>query len=277
MENGKINKVELVRKDEEGYYLKIAEEQEVFFSNEEVLGDITPGSPIDVFIYKDRSRIASVQLPYVQVDEYAFLKVNAIGENGAYVDWGLENDLFVPTEEQMETLEAGNYYVIFVFEEEDTGRIRGSQRVEDFVFFDDIDVKAGDEVGLLPYRKSNLGVNVVVNNLYQGLVFNSDIHKEVHIGEELRGYVKKVREDGKIDILLEAPGYKESIRSNTDLLLEAIRSSDNFLPLSDKSDPAEINKRLGMSKKAFKRAAGHLYKNKMIEIQPDGLRLVASK
>lgn len=275
MENGKINKLEITRKDEKGFYLINEKGQEIFLSNEDAGPDLNVGSSIDVFIYKDRTRrIVSTRIPYVQVEEFAFLTVNLITEQGAYVDWGLEKDLFVPLEEQMDKLEEGLSYLFFVYEDEDNGTIRGSQRVEDFVFFEEIDVKRGDEVDLLLYRESELGINVVVNNMFQGLIFKSDVHKEVEVGEQVKGYVKQVREDGKIDILLEPLGYKESVESNTESLLKAIKKSGDFLPLTDKSKPEEIKSSLGLSKKAFKRAAGHLYKKKLIEIRTDGLYLV---
>ncbi len=274
MENGKINKLEIVRKDPKGFYLHDQKGQEIFLPKEEIEKDIEPGSSIEVFIYKDRTRLISTRLPYVQVEEFAFLQVKLLTENGAYVDWGLDKDLFVPKEEQMDELKEGSSYLFFVFEDEDTGAIRGSQRVEDFVFADEIDVKRGDEVDLLLYRESNLGINVVINNLYQGLIFRSDIHKEVKIGEQVKGFIKQVREDGKIDILLEPLGYKKSVESNTDVLLKAIKKAGEFLPLTDKSKPEEIKSSLGLSKKAFKRASGHLYKKKLIDIRADGLYLV---
>ncbi|MCP4883778.1 MAG: GntR family transcriptional regulator [Flavobacteriales bacterium] len=277
MENGKINTLDVARKDQKGFYLQNQKGQEIFLSSEETELDLEVGSSVEVFIYKDRERIVSTRLPYAQVEEFAFLNVKFLTEQGAYVDWGLEKDLFVPLEEQMETLEVDSNYLFFVYEDEDNGSIRGSQRVEDFVFVDKIDVKRGDEVDLLLYRESNLGMNVVVNNQYQGLIFKSDIHKEVEVGEQIKGFVKQVREDGKIDILLEPLGYKKSVESNTDILLKAIKKADNFLPLTDKSKPEEIKSSLGLSKKAFKRAAGHLYKKKLIEIRTDGLHLVTKK
>jgi len=277
MENGKISTLDVARKDQKGFYLQNQKGQEIFLSGEETELDLEVGSSVEVFIYKDRDRIVSTRLPYAQVEEFAFLNVKFLTEQGAYVDWGLEKDLFVPLEEQMETLEVDSNYLFFVYEDEDNGSIRGSQRVEDFVFVDKIDVKRGDEVDLLLYRESNLGMNVVVNNQYQGLIFKSDIHKEVEVGEQIKGFVKQVREDGKIDILLEPLGYKKSVESNTDILLKAIKKADNFLPLTDKSKPEEIKSSLGLSKKAFKRAAGHLYKKKLIEIRTDGLHLVTKK
>lgn len=274
MENGKINTLEVVRKDQEGYYLQDEKQHEIFLSKEDSKSDFEVGTSIDVFIYKDRSRIVSTALPYAQVEEFVFLTVTLLTENGAYVDWGLARDLFIPKEEQMETLVVGSSYVFFIYEDEDNGAIRGSQRVEDFVFFDEINVKRGDEVDLLIYRESNLGINVIVNNLFQGLIFKSDLHKPVTVGEQIKGYIKQVRDDGKMDILLEPLGYKQSVVSNTDALLKAIQDSNNCLSLTDKSTPEEIKSVLGLSKKAFKRAAGHLYKKKLIEIRSDGLYLV---
>ena len=277
MENGKISTLDVARKDESGFFLQDQKGNEIFLSKEEAGLELEVGSTVEVFIYKDRNRMISTKLPYAQVEEFAFFNVKFLTEQGAYVDWGLEKDLFVPLEEQMESLDVGSSYLFFVYEDENTGAIRGSQRVEDFVFIDNIDVKRGDEVDLLLYRESNLGINVVVNNLFQGLIFRSDIHKEVNVGEQVKGYVKQVREDGKIDILLEPLGYKKSVESNTDVLLKAIKKAGNFLPLTDKSKPEDIKSSLGLSKKAFKRAAGHLYKKKLIEIRTDGLHIVAKK
>lgn len=277
MENGKINKLGIAKKDEKGYYLQDDKKREIFIANEDTQSPMEVGELIDVFIYKDRSRQVSLKLPYAEVEEFVFLKVKLLTEQGAYVDWGLDRDLFVPLEEQMEKLVVDDYYLFFIYEDEDNGAIRGSQRIEDFVFFDEIDITRGDEVDLLLYRESELGLNVVVNNMFQGLIFKSDIHKDVKVGEQVKGFVKQVREDGKIDILLEPLGYKKSVVSNTDSLLEVIEKSGGFLALHDKSTPEEINKSLGMSKKAFKRAAGHLYKKKLIEIRNDGLHVIKKK
>ena len=274
MENGKVNKLQIIATDQEGYKLQNDKGQEIFLPIEEIEESQEVGTSLEVFIYKDRKRVITTKLPLAQVEEFAFLNVKYLTEAGAYVDWGLDKELFVPKEEQMEELKEGNSYLIFVFEDEETGVIRGSQRVEDFVFHEKIEVAKGDEVSLLLYRESELGINAVINNMFQGLIFKSDIHKEVKVGEQVTGYVKKVREDGKIDLLLEPLGYKKSVESNTDKLLRAIKGSEDFLPLTDKSDPVEIKKTLGLSKKAFKRAAGHLYKNKLIEIRQDGLYLL---
>ncbi len=274
MENGKVNKLQILATSQAGYNLKDEKGEEIFLPIDQIEESQEVGSSLDVFIYKDKTRMATTKLPLAQIEEFAFLNVKYLTEAGAYVDWGLETELFVPKEEQMEELIEGESYLIFVFENEENGVIRGSQRVEDFVFHEKVDVVRGDEVSLLLYRESELGINAVINNMFQGLIFKSDIHKEVKVGEKVTGYVKKVREDGKIDLMLEPLGYKKSVESNTDILLRAINEAGEFLPLTDKSNPDEIKKTLGLSKKAFKRAVGHLYKNKLIEIRQEGLYLV---
>jgi len=274
MENGKVNKLKVARVADQGYYLIDDKGEEVLLPAEKIERSLKEGEEIEVFIYKEKSLIISSKLPYVQMEQFENLKVTQVNELGALVDWGLENDLLVPFDEQISEMKEGQSYVVFVFEDEETGVLRGSQRVDEFVFFDEVDVKRGDEVDLLLHRESDLGINVIVNNLYKGLIFKSDLHKKVKMGDRTKGYVKQVREDGKIDILLEPLGYKESVVSNTQAVLNVLKAHENFIPLTDKSDPNDVKRILGLSKKAFKRAVGHLYKQKLIEIRQDGIYLV---
>ena len=274
MENGKVNKLKIARVEDQGYYLIDDKGEEVLLSAESIDGSHKEGEEIEVFIYKDKSLIVSSKLPYVQMEQFENLKVTQVNELGALVDWGLDKDLLVPFDEQISEMKEGQYYVLFVYEDEETGVLRGSQRVDEFVFFDEVDVKRGDEVDLLLHRESDLGVNVIVNNLYKGLIFNSDLHKKVKMGDRTKGYVKQVREDGKIDLLLEPLGYKESVVSNTQTVINVLKAHKNFIPLTDKSDPNDVKRILGLSKKAFKRAVGHLYKQKLIDIRQDGIYLV---
>ncbi len=274
MENGKVNKLKIARVEDQGYYLIDDKGEEVLLPAENIDGSLKEGEEIEVFIYKDKSLIISSKLPYVQMEQFENLKVTQVNEMGALVDWGLDKDLLVPFDEQISEMKEGQSYVVFVFEDEETGVLRGSQRVDEFVFFDEVDVKRGDEVDLLLHRESDLGVNVIVNNLFKGLIFKSDLHKKVKMGDRTKGYVKQVREDGKIDILLEPLGYKESVVSNTQTVLNVLKAHKNFIPLNDKSDPNDVKRILGLSKKAFKRAVGHLYKQKLIDIRQDGIYLV---
>jgi predicted RNA-binding protein (virulence factor B family) len=274
MENGKVNKLRIARVEDQGYYLIDDTGEEVLLPADSIDGSLKEGEEIEVFIYKDKSLIVSSKLPYVQMEQFENLKVTQVNELGALVDWGLEKDLLVPFDEQISEMKEGQSYVVFVFEDEETGVLRGSQRVDEFVFFDEVDVKRGDEVDLLLHRESDLGVNVIVNNLFKGLIFKSDLHKKVKMGDRTKGYVKQVREDGKIYILLEPLGYKESVVSNTQTVLNVLKAHKNFIPLNDKSDPNDVKRILGLSKKAFKRAVGHLYKQKLIDIRQDGIYLL---
>lgn len=274
MEYGKVNKLKVAKVEEKGYHLIDDKNEEVFLSAEKVEGSPVIGEEMDVFVYKDKSVLVSAKLPLVELEQFANLKVKSVNELGALVDWGLDTDLLVPFDEQISEMKEGQNYVVFVSEDEATGQMFGSQRVDEFVFFDEIDVKRGDEVNLLLHRESDLGVNVIINNLYKGLIFKSDLHKKVKMGDTAKGYVKQVREDGKIDILLEPLGYKKSIVSNTQVILNTLAAHKNFIPLTDKSDPKDIKRILGLSKKAFKRSIGHLYKQKKIDIRQDGVYLV---
>ena len=277
MEIGKINKLRINRSTDNGYYLIDIDENEVLLPNSYVTDDMKMGDDIEVFVYKDsEDRIVATTLqPYVQFEEFAYLEAKDVNQYGAFMDWGLPKDLMVPFAEQTVKMEAGKWYLIFLLEDEQTERLIGSAKINDFVFSKDIDVSTGDEVDLLLYDLTELGMNAIVNNLYKGLIFNSDIHKGIKPGDKIKGYVKQVREDGKIDLLLEPIGYKHSIDNNSEIILSALKENDGFLLLSDKSTPEEIKQYLGLSKKAFKRGLGNLYKQKMIEIQESGIKLTS--
>jgi len=189
----------------------------------------------------------------------------------------LDDDLMVPFAEQTGRLEEENWYLFFLLLDDKTGRLILSRRINDFVFFEEVDVKLGDEVNLLIYNQTDLGINCIVNNMYKGLIFRSDIHKNINPGDKIKGFVKQVREDGKIDVVLEPLGYKKSIDKNTQIILDALNENDGFLELTDKSSPEDIKFILGLSKKAFKRSLGNLYKQKVVELYKDGVKLMENK
>lgn len=279
MELGKINSLKVNRVEDKGYALFDGIDQEVFLDKEQVKEELSEGVEIDVFIYNnaDKEYIATTQKPAIQIEEFAFLKVKAVNKYGAFVEWGLDDDLMVPFAEQTGRLEEENWYVFFLLLDEKTGRLILSRRINDFVFFEEVDVKQGDEVDLLIYNQTDLGVNCIVNNMYKGLIFKSDIHKNINPGDKIKGFVKLVREDGKIDVVLEPLGYKKSIDKNSQIILDALQENDGFLELTDKSTPEDIKFVLGLSKKAFKRSLGNLYKQKIVELYKDGVKLVESE
>lgn len=276
MELGKINKLTIVRPTEYGYFLEDEEGNEVLLPNAYVTDELKLQDTIEVFLYNDsEDRItATTLMPYVQLEEFAYLKVKEVNNIGAFMDWGLPKDLLVPFSEQHKRMKEGEWHLIFMLKDEMTDRLIGSAKINNYLYFDDIDLKTGDEVDLLLYDKTDLGMNAIVNNMYKGLIFSSDIHKSIKPGDKIKGYVKKVRDDGKIDLSLEPIGFKQSIDKNTSVLLDALQANNGFLNLTDKSLPGDINRILGMSKKAFKRAVGNLYKQKKITLSEKGIKLV---
>ncbi len=276
MEYGKINKLEIVRIDDSGYYFFDDKNKEIFLNKDIASEKLSLGDKIEVFVYKedDEHLLATTEKPYAQIEEFAFLKVTGVNKIGAFVDCGMPNDLMIPFSEQTGLLKEDNWYLFFILKDEKTGRLVGSRKINEFVFFDEIDVKQGDEVNLLLYDLTDLGMNAIVNNMYKGLIFSSDIHKNINPGDKIKGYVRQVREDGKIDIVLEPMGYKISIDKNSEIILAALKDNDGFLELNDKSSPEDIKYKLGLSKKAFKKGLGYLYKQKLVELIKDGVKLL---
>ena len=276
MEIGKINKLRVDRINEMGYYLVDKDCDEVFLPNNFVTETLNIEDELDAFVFKDLDNriVATTAKPHIELEQFAFLKVLETKKGDVYMDWGMPNKLLVPYAEQSQKMVVENWYLIFLLKDEKTGNLIGSNKINDFVFFDEIDLKVGDEVDLLLYKTTDLGMNAIVNNLYKGLIFASDIHKNVNPGDKIKGYVKEVRDDGNIDLLLEPLGYKESVDKNSQIILQALAENNGFLELTDKSSPQDIKFILGLSKKAFKRSLGNLYKKKLVDIFGNGIKLV---
>jgi predicted RNA-binding protein (virulence factor B family) len=182
----------------------------------------------------------------------------------------------VPFREQKQDLEKGRWYIVYLGLDEKTDRLYGSNRIARFLQNDEITVKEGDKVNLLVWQKTDMGYNVIIENLHRGLIYENEIFTDLRIGEKLEGFVKKVRDDGKIDVALQAAGYQKTSDANSQLILESLLKSGGFLPLSDKSSPEEIYSRFGISKNAFKKSIGALYKQQMITLEKEGIRLKES-
>ncbi len=279
MEIGKINKLRIDRFSDHGCFLEDERTNDVLLPKAYVTEEMNLNDEIDVFIYKDsEDRIVATTLkPIIELETFAYLQVKEVNKIGAFVDWGLPKDLLVPYAEQTVKMKQGEWYLIFLLKDDQTERLIGSNNEREFTYTDEIDVKEGDEVDLLLYNMTELGMNVIVNNLYRGLIFKSDIHQNIKAGDRIKGYIKKVRDDGKLDIVLERQGYKNSIDKNSEIILSAIKEHDGFLKLTDKSNPEEIKIILGLSKKAFKKSIGSLYKQKLIEIKENGIKLKNKK
>lgn len=275
MQLGEYNQLTILRFTPPGAYLADEQENVVLLPNKYLTPDMEEGQSVSVFLYLDSEDriVATTEKPYIERNTFAFLTVKEVNHFGAFLDWGLEKDLMVPFREQTVKMEEGKSYLVYMFLDDATQRLIASAKVKKFLETEHIVVKEQEEVELLIGNETDLGVNVIVNDTYSGLIFKNNFFKHLQRGDRTRGYVQKVREDGKLDILLEKEGI-EKIAPNALLLLEKLNENNGFLPLTDKSDPDTIQQVLGMSKKTFKQAVGSLYKQRVISIEENGLRRI---
>ena len=262
----------VLRRRKEGLYLGDGEGAEVLLPHSERPEGATEVSTLRVFVYRDRDgdQLATLRTPKAQLGEYALLKAVAIRGAGAHMDWGLEPPLLAHHEEQQRPMEEGRYYVVRVALDEETDRLYASSRVEHFLDNSTLTVKPNEEVALMVFERSELGLNVIVNNVHQGLVHNNEVFRHASIGDRITGYVRRIREDHKLDIVLQPIGYRHYIDAHTALLAKRLEAK-GILPLTDKSSAEEIYAEFGISKKAFKKALGALYKERLVRIGEDGV------
>ena len=272
---GEYHTMIIDRDTEPGLFLKNAEGDEVLLPNKYKPESFQLEDEIRVFVYLDHSErpVATTLTPFVKLDEFAFLKCVEVNDIGAFLDWGLEKHLFVPYREMASKMRKGSWYLVFCHLDEETNRLIASSKTNSFLTNSDLTVEPFEEVDLIVANPTDLGVNVIVNEIHQGLIFKDDVFQDLQPGDRLKGWVKKTRPDGKIDITLQRPGYR-SIEPNAQDILNEMELKGGSLKLTDKSDPNEIQKQLQMSKKSFKKAIGTLYKQRLIEIKDDGIYLV---
>ncbi|MGV3599903.1 MAG: S1 RNA-binding domain-containing protein, partial [Dyadobacter fermentans] len=241
-----------------------------------ITDDMQVGDQIKVFVYLDSEDrpVATTQTPKIIRNEFAFLEVKDVSEYGAFLDWGLIKDLFVPFREQPKPMEIGEWHVVFLYLDQKTQRLLASAKIDKFLETDRLTVSEGEEVDVLVWQKTDLGYNVVVNQYHKGLIYANEVFQPLEIGDSLKGYVKKIREENKLDISLQKTGY-EVVEPVAKQILEELQKGKGFLNLSDNSSPEDIYKRLKISKKVFKKAIGGLYKQGIIRITNDGIYLVA--
>jgi uncharacterized protein len=271
---GKINKLEMVRTSPHGVYLKFGED-EILMPNKYVPEGLEAGQSVSVFVYKDsEDRLVATNLtPAGFLGDYVALEVVEIAPFGAFMEWGLEKHLLVPNAEMGQAMEVGNKYVVRIMLDYKTERLIGVGKIEGFLVVPD-NLAEGDAVRGIVYKKTDLGFNVVVDSQFIGLVYHSSIFTSVEVGQTMIFYVDKIRSDGKIDLKLRKGGV-EDIDADAQKIIEYLKLADGKTTLTDKSNPAEILDKLGMSKKSFKRAVGNLYKNRLIELLPSGIILVS--
>lgn len=263
------------RREAQGFYLRGEDPfNQILLPNAYVPEGFKEGDDLEVFIYLDNEErlIATTLKPKIRLNDFGCLRVEQVNRMGAFMDMGLVKQLLVPYKEQAVPMEEGRSYVVYMYLDEKTKRLVGTSKFNRYLSNDDLTIEKGEEVELLVLHSSHLGTNVVINNIHKGLIFKSDVNQNLSLGQKLKGYIKTIREDGKIDVMLQREGIA-SFEPNAQKVLDILTRSEGFLDLHDKSDPKEISKRLLMSKKSFKRAIGNLYRDQKIIIEKDGIRL----
>ncbi|MEA3360777.1 MAG: S1-like domain-containing RNA-binding protein [Thermodesulfobacteriota bacterium] len=274
VEIGRINKLIIKRKRDYGVHLDGGESGDILLPKKYVPEKCQPGDEVEVFVYADREKRlrATTQKPHATVGQCATLRVVAHSSSGAYLDWGLKKDLFVPNKEQHAKMEEGKSYVIFVFLDKKTDRITASSRLDKFLSLQPPNYDEGEEVDLFICEKTDLGYKVVVNNSHWGIVYKNEVFQKLHIGQQLKGFIKKIREDLKIDISLQQSGYQR-VGDISQNILKTIKDRGGSIAVTDKSPPEDIYSLFGVSKKTFKKAIGALYKKRLITIDTNKIKL----
>ncbi|MBP3566347.1 MAG: GntR family transcriptional regulator [Paraprevotella sp.] len=271
---GQVNTLTVVKSVDFGMYLDGGEAGEILLPQRYVPQGCQPGDELDVFIYLDSEErlIATTQMPLAVVGDFAYLKVAWVNNYGAFLDWGLMKDLFVPFREQKIKMQKDRSYIVHLHIDEETYRIMASAKVERFLSEEFPPYQEGEEVEILVWQKTELGFKVIVDNQFAGLVYDSEVFQYIHTGDRLKAYVKQVREDGKLDISLQKHG-KAAVTDFSAVLLKYLKEHSGRTSLGDKSPADAIYAEFGVSKKVFKKAVGDLYKRRLIVINDDGLSL----
>ena len=274
VEIGRINKLTIKRRLDYGAHLDGGESGDILLPKKYVPKKCQPGDEVEVFVYVDREERlrATTQKPYVTVGQFAKLRVVANSSSGAYLDWGLQKDLLVPKREQHAKMEEGKSYVVFVFLDKKTNRITASSKLDKFLDLQSPNYDEGEEVDLFICYKTDLGYKAVVNNSHWGMVYKNEVFQKLHIGQQLKGYIKIIREDLKIDISLQQSGYQR-VDNISQSILKTIKDLGGSIAVTDKSPPDDIYSLFGVSKKIFKKAIGALYKKRLITIDTNGIKL----
>lgn len=274
IELGNYNTLKILRSTSVGLFLGDDEEHDVLLPNKYVPESYEIGDDLEVFCYLDYDErpVTTSLHPYILRNNFALLRVAEVNDIGAFLDWGLEKHLLVPFREQRNNMLEGQSYVVYCYLDEKSFRLVASNKLDKFLNNESLTVKYMDEVDLIITRNTDLGWEVIINNKHKGLVYSNEIFKKVSVGDKIKGYIKHIRPDNKIDVSLQPVGYK-SQEPAAEIIFERLRLEGGFLRLHDKSSPEEIKDLLQMSKKTFKKGVGALYRERKIEIKDDGIHL----
>jgi len=277
-EIGKINHLYVVKEVDFGIYLDGGDLGEILMPKRYVPEGTQPEDTIEAFIYLDSEDrlVATTEKPLAMVEEFSLLEVVSVTPVGAFLNWGLPKDLFVPFREQRQPMEEGKKYLVYVYVDTNTKRIAASSKIEQYLDNIPVDYDLDEEVDLIIVNETDLGYNAIIDNSHFGILYKNEVFQPLNPGDKVPGYIKKIRTDGKIDLRLDKIGY-EKITSFVDRIIVELQKNKGFLPLTDKSSPEEIYKTFKISKKNFKAAIGALYKKRFISLEDDGIKLLTFK
>ena len=270
VEIGKLNTLTVLKNVDHGIYLDGEHLGEILMPERYVPENCEVGNSIEAFIYLDSADLllATTETPYVMVGECAYLKVVDVNQAGAFLDWGLPKDLLVPYSEQISPLQIGQSYTVLVFLDESTNRIAATQKLDTYLSEEAQYFKPEQAVDLLIFGKTELGYRAVINNTHIGLIYKNEVFQPLTHGEKLKGYIKTIRPDRKIDLCLQLPG-KDARDDLSSRILDHLKNNNGVSTLTDKSSPEDIYENFGVSKKNYKKAIGRLYKKRLIRIEKD--------
>ena len=271
---GEMNTLKINRRVEFGVYVGDGQE-EILLPAKYIPDNVGVGDSVEVFVYKDsEDRLIATNLkPFVQLNEFASLEVKDVSDFGVFMEWGLEKDLFIPYKEQATRMHKGEKHVVRLCIDYKTNRLIGVTKLHGFLERDTSELKEKQEVQLLVFDKTDLGYSVLIDSKYQGLVYHNEVFDKVSVGDAKTGYIKEIREDGKVDVSFNPFGVA-AIDSSKDIIWKQLQiAPEGMLPVNDKSDPGAIREMFGLSKKVFKKAIGGLYKEGKILITAAGITL----
>lgn len=274
IELGRFNELEVVKQVDFGMYLDGGEEGEILLPARYVPEGCKVGDRLNVFLYLDMDErlVATTLTPLVQVGQFAYLEVAWVNQFGAFLNWGLMKDLFVPFGEQKMKMQVGRKYMIHAHLDKESYRIVASAKVERYLSKEMPEYQPGEEVEILIWQKTDLGYKAIIEHKHSGLLYENEVFTTLEAGRKMRAFVKQVRDDGKIDLMLQKPGLGK-VDDFAKTLLEYIRENGGRISLNDKSPADEIYETFGVSKKTFKKGVGDLYKKRLISLQEDGITL----
>ena len=272
---GEVNELKIMVKNSNGFILSHPlSDDEAFLQKNEQNKTLEVDQRVNVFVYIDNENnlIASMDRPIAIVGEYGFMTAVESLRIGAFFDWGIKKDLFVPDNEQRERIYEGDQLIVRVCKDERTEKVYGTTKIGKFIKASEFDINVGDKVSIVPAKKEELGFRSIINKKYIGMIYYNEIFKKINIGQKLEGVIKKIREDGLIDAALQAQGFQNLVNSK-DKIIAHLNENGGNSHLNDKSSPEEIRNILGMSKQTFKKTIGILYKERKIIINKNGIKL----